>query len=128
MDIGIVPHPESHPLWPGIYDLLEHAAGGQQVWEPEYVLWIASDGQMVIAAATTRMMSDGNAELMNVAGTRAREWIEPWEAMICDWARFNGAKKIISGGEDGSRLGWWRWGRRLGWAKADGQNLYEKVL
>lgn len=130
MDIGILPSPESHPLWPGIYALLEPAArrAGGQVMGPHYVVWIAMDGAEIIAAATTRMLSTGDAELIDVGGTRFREWLAPWEAMICDWARYNGANKIISGGDDGSRLGWWPFVRRLGWTKQADRHIYEKVL
>jgi hypothetical protein len=130
MKIGTLLDPESHPLWDGILALLEMAAArfGCAAWEPDETVWVAIDGTQIIAAATTRLLENGDAELVNVGGIRAREWIVPWETMICEWARLNGARRIISGGDSGSRKGWWRWVRPLGWTKQADRNIYEKVL
>ena len=122
--------PENHPLWDGILALLEMA--GQRfdcpAWSPGETVWVAIDGAQIIAAATTRLLENGDAELVNVGGVKMRKWLIPWEAMICEWARLNGAKKIISGGDGGSRRGWWRFVRPLGWTKQAERNIYEKAL
>lgn len=121
MDIGILPSPESHPLWPGIYALLEPAAelGGVNVLEPGELVWIVSDGPMVMAAATTRMCINGSAEIILCGGARARFWATDLADRICDWAAFNGAGCVRILGRKG-------WAKLLGWPERNG--LIEKVL
>ena len=74
MQIGILPDPESHPLWPGIYALLEPAAelGGVAVLEAGELVWIVSEGPMVMAAATTRICTNGTAEIILCGGGEHR--------------------------------------------------------
>lgn len=124
-----LPDPESHPLWPGIYQLLEPAAkrGECEVFEPGDYLWVAIKDGVIIGAATARGLDNGEAELMHVGGTRYREWAGLLESQICDWARDNGARRITAGG----RRGWIPLVTKMGWraVQQDGPLVwYEKAL
>ena len=124
-----MPDPESWHLWNDVLALLDTAAvrGGIPAWSDGDLLWIAIDNGQVIGAATSRLMSDGNAELKNVAGTRMREWHGDLEGTICDWARCHACPLIVSRG----RKGWIPIVRKWGWQKVgeeDGLTLFEKVL
>ncbi len=127
--ISWLPEPECHPLWSGIYALLEPAAklGGVPVLEENDLVWIAIDGPTIIAAATTRLLKDGPAELKHVGGGHMKDWFETFEAVLCAWALDCGADRFISRG----RKGWGRLNAPLGWAVTGNENgliLYEKVL
>lgn len=113
MKVGWLPEPERHPLWPGIYKLLKRSADRTacSVFDAGDLLWIALDEGQIIGAATARALDPDTAELMHTAGTRIHEWAAPMESQICDWARMNGARKIVSTGRKGWRpivepLGW----------------------
>lgn len=124
-----LPDPTYHPLWNGIHALLEPAAklGGCEVLDDNDLVWIAIDGPTIVAAATTRLLKDGQAEIKNVGGGHMRDWFAPFEATLCAWARDCGADTFISRG----RKGWGRLNAPLGWAvtgEEDGRTLYEKAL
>jgi hypothetical protein len=124
-----LPEPERHHLWPAIYALLEPAAkiGGVPVLEEHDLVWLAIDGPTILAAATTRLLKDGQAEIKHVGGGRMKDWFGPFEATLCAWARGCGATAFISRG----RKGWGRLNTPLGWAvigEEAGLTLYEKAL
>lgn len=127
--ISYLPEPEKHPLWDGIKALLQTAAdrGGFRVWDNGDLVWLAIDDGIIIGAATTRLLTNGNTELMHVAGTRFKEWVPQMEHIICEWSRNCGAYAVQSRG----RNGWQRLNKSWGWeviGKRDGLTLYEKEL
>ncbi|MDE2428181.1 MAG: hypothetical protein KGM99_05600 [Burkholderiales bacterium] len=127
--ISWLPDPENHPLWDDIKALLQTAAdrGGFRVWDDGDLVWLAIDNGVVIGAATTRHLNNGNTELMHVAGTRFKEWVPEMESIICEWSRKLGANAVQSRG----RSGWQRLNKSWGWeviGKRDGLTLYEKEL
>lgn len=126
---GWLPRPQLQPYWNDLIDLLAMAAarGNVPAWQVGDLMWIAIDGGQVIGAASTRLLSDGRAELKHVAGTRVREWYPDLEDKICAWAANSGASVIVAEG----RRGWVPLVARLGWKVAgssDGRTLFEKVL
>jgi hypothetical protein len=126
--ISTLPEPQSHPAWPDIEALLATAATDTQPYDPAFdVVWIAFDGA-IWGAATTRLQTDGDAELLCVAGKRFREWIGPMEAEMCAWARLCGAGRFVSRGRDG----WGRFAAAFGWdalgTDENGKALFFKEL
>lgn len=124
-----MPDPEQHPLWPGIRALLKLGGDWAKAvdWEPEHVVWLVIDGKQIIAAFSTRLTEDGEAEVFNIGGHRAAEWLPDAEAHVDSWARLAGATRIAARG----RAGWQRLNAPLGWESIgkDGQvTLYEKRL
>lgn len=129
IETGYLPNPENWHLWNEVLALLDTAArlADCRPWHDGDLLWIAIDGGQVIGAATTRLTDDGNAELMNVAGTRGREWFKRLDVQIEDWARGSGARVIVSRGRKGWRRVVENWGWRMVGAD-NGLTLYEKAL
>lgn len=129
MIISWMPDPEKIPIWEQIKALLKTAAdrGNFRVWDDGDLLWVAIEDGIIIGAATTRLLTNTNAELMHVAGTRFREWVPEMERVVCEWARNCGAYAVQSRG----RNGWQRLNKSWGWeviGKRDGLTLYEKEL
>lgn len=130
MIISTLLEPERHPLWAGIRALLK--AGGDRSnaidWEPEHVVWVVIEDRQIIAAFSTRLLDDdGSAEVFNIGGHRAVEWLPEAEKYATMWARLAGATRIAARG----RKGWQRLNAPLGWEAIgqDGQmTFYEKVL
>lgn len=128
MQISVLPEPQTHPLWPQIEQELALAVTDAEAFDPAIdVLWCAYDDAFW-GFATTRLRTDGVAELRCVSGTRFREWIGPMEAEVCDWARHCGADRMVSRG----RKGWVRLARTFGWAPTgtddEGKTLFTKDL
>ena len=121
--LGTYPGAEHSEHWPVIEALLAKAAFGSSVFDPGDTVWVAIEDGRIIAAATTQMLDNGNAELCHVAGERAREWVAEWDAMICHWARAQGAKNITTRG----RKGWKRLGKPLGWRITGGPDEYGRM-
>jgi hypothetical protein len=121
MEIGVLPDPERHPLWPGIYALLEPAAdlGGVAVLERDELVWIVSEGGEIKAAATTRMLVNGSAEIILCGGGEMHDWAVGLADMICRWAKDEGADRVRLAGRKG-------WARVLGWPEVNG--VIEKAL
>lgn len=96
------------------------------MWEPGELVWIGIDQGKVMAAATTRMLDQDTAELINVGGESLRRWVADMETLLCSWARDAGARKFVTRG----RKGWLRF--KLGWAPIgsdeNGMILFEKAL
>lgn len=129
IETGWLPEEAAAPLWNDLLTLLDMAAahGDGAPFDPDDLLWIASEDGMVIGAVTTRLPDEGAAELKNIAGIRGREWIPALEAKICGWARDAGKDRIVSRG----RAGWRRIVSGMGWrvtGEANGLTLFEKVL
>lgn len=129
MIISALPDPEKHHLWPGIRRLLKRGGDWADApdWEPEHVVWIVIDGRQIIAALSSRVTVDGAAEVVNIGGCRAAEWLPDMDDHITGWARRAGATKLAARG----RRGWQRLSAPLGWVAIgrDGKSmLYEKVL
>jgi hypothetical protein len=125
--VSYLPEPHKHPLWPHIEQaLVEATEAGVEPFNPAFdFLWAAFEDGVFWGFATARLNTDG-AELLCVSGKRFREWIGPMEAAICEWARRNGAKRLVSEG----RRGWARFASAYGWGVADlkEQQTYEKIL
>lgn len=129
LNIGILEEPHLYRMWPGIKALLQTAArrSGSPAWEPGHQVWVVVDGPQIIAAATTRLVEGGEAELWHIAGTRVREWLADLDRLICEWATMNGAHRITCQG----RKGWAKLSEPLGYrvyGKCGGMTYYEKVL
>lgn len=129
IETGYLPNPEGWHLWTDVIALIDTAArrGGCEPWVEGDLLWIAIDGGAVIGAATTRLLTNGNAELKHVAGVRGREWFGRLDAQIEEWARANGCRLAVSRGRKGWRPIVEKWGWRVV-GQEDGLTLYEKVL
>jgi hypothetical protein len=123
--LGTYPGAEHSPHWPQIEGLLAKAAGrsGSKVFDPGDTVWVAIEDGRIIAAATSQILDNGDAELCHVSGERAREWVAEWDAMICHWAKAQGARNITTKG----RKGWERLGRPLGWQVTDGPDEYGRM-
>lgn len=124
--IGTFPNPLTSPAWPHIEKLLAPAAerGRVPVLEPGEIVWIVWNGREIIAAATTRMVVDGTAEIILCGGRGARDWAQPLADLIAAWARDEGAALIRITGRRG-------WSRLIDWQmteERDGFARYEKVL
>lgn len=129
MLITWVAEPESHPLWPQMYAALNSAAdrGNGDAWAPTDWVFTAVENKTILGICAVRERDDGNAEIMNIAGTRFREWLGPLDEVLSAWARENGAERFINIG----RKGWARAAGHLGWVctgESDGMYNYEKVL
>lgn len=129
MDVSHLPDPQARQDWPVIERMLTPALSGDDLLDPAIdVVWIAYDSQTLFGAVTTRLRTDGIAELRLVGGARFREWIGPVEEMVSEWARNCGSPKLISRG----RKGWGRFAAAFGWVAlgTDDENkmLFEKVL
>ena len=98
-------------------------------FDPEIdVCWLAYEDGIAFGAVTTRLRTDGVAELRLVGGHEFRRWIGPAEAVVCEWAREAGASRLISRG----RKGWVRLARTFGWVPLgtddEGKETFEKPL
>jgi hypothetical protein len=127
--ISTLPDPERHPLWDGIYRLLEMGArrSGSPVWGPEHIVWLAIEGRQIIAALSAHLTVDDEIEVLNAGGQRAAEWVPLMDASLCEWAGAAGVHRMICRG----RAGWGRLSADLGWEVIgrDGRSVfYEKVL
>lgn len=116
------------PFWGDIERVLKPAAarGGIPVWEPGELVWLAIEDGSIIGAATTRLLDNDTAELIQVSGTGFRRWGADFEALLCRWARDAGATRFVTRG----RKGWLR--ANLGWVPGgldeNGMILFEKAL
>ena len=129
MQVSSLPNAGNREDWPIVEAILTRAKGPDEVFDPAIdVVWIAYVGSTIFGAATTRLRTDGIAELRLIGGSRFREWIGPLDEMVSAWARLCEAPKLISRG----RKGWSRFGRELGWVRLslDDENKtnFEKVL
>lgn len=129
MITGWLPDPETKPYWKDLLALFDLAAkrGQCRAWDDGDLAWVAADDGQIIGAATTRLIKDGPAELMHVAGMRGRDWFGPLEQQICEWARAEGRDLIVARG----RKGWTPIVEKMGWKVAGREGaavLYEKAL
>lgn len=130
MEVSALPEPHLRPEWPAIERLLCDATDdGADIFDPSLdCLWVAYERGTIFGCVTTRLETNGTAELRLVSGTRLKEWIAPMEAMIASWARLCGATRLASRG----RKGWARHSRAFGWAllETDDENkiIFEKRL
>ncbi len=127
--VSWLPDPEQQPFWPDLYRMLEPAArvGNCAVLDEGDLVWVAVLDGLLLGAATTRLLVNGETELKHVAGGEFRRWYAQLEAVICQWSRDCGAKVIRSRGRHGwapivSKLGWTVTGRE------NGLILYAKEL
>ena len=129
MIVSTLPNAGSREDWPQIEALLATAVDDETTFDPAIdVVWIAYVGSTIFGAATTRLRSDGIAELRLIGGARFREWIGPLDGAVTGWARLCGSPKLISRG----RYGWARFNRRFGWVALGRDDehkiMFEKVL
>lgn len=134
MDAGVIvsslPEPERHAFWPDVERILKPAlTDDQEVFDPAIdTAWVAYSGEVIFGAATTRLRTDGIAELRLAGGARHREWVGPLDEAVTAWARLCGAHRLTMRG----RKGWARYARAFGWAATDpddeGKLVFEKVL
>lgn len=129
LQIGILEEPYLYPVWPEIKALLKTAAivTDSPTWEPEHQVWVVIEGKTIIAAATTRLVEGNEAEMWHIAGHKVRDWLPQLDALICEWAAMNKAKRITCQG----RRGWAKLSEPLGWHvyhKSTDCWYYEKVL
>ena len=129
MIVSYLPNPVQHPLWESIKALLKPAAdfGDIPIRDDDELVWIAFEGTVLFAAATTLLWDDGEAELRLAGGYRHRDWIQQMDEVVSKWARDAGASRLTMRG----RRGWTRYAARFGWeplGTEDGRQLYEKVL
>jgi len=106
MEIGILPEPLDHPLWPAISALLEPAAkrGGVPVLEAGEQVWIIHDGKQLLGAATARPTLEGFGEVVLVGGRNCRQWIGELDCLIGEWLKAEGMTSVRAAG----RRGWVR--------------------
>ena len=126
LSIGILPDPETAPMWPHLVSLLEPAArlGGHDVLSPGELVWFVWNGVEVPAAATTRMTVCGTAEIILCGGHGARDWAQPLADKVAAWATDEGASAVNIFGRRG-------WARLIDWPiveEREGLAKFEKVL
>lgn len=131
MQVSTLPEGDAHPAFPGILRLLERARTNpaHDVFDPAIdTLWIAFEGPTIFGAATTRLTTDGIAELRLAAGTRHREWIALLDSDVTAWARLCQARRLTMVG----RKGWARYARAFGWVvrgqDEEGKSIFTKEL
>lgn len=113
MEVSALPEPHLRPEWPAIERILERAVTEGETFDPAIdCLWVAYERGTIFGCVTTRLETNGTAELRLVSGIRLKEWIAPMEAMLTSWARDCGAHRFVSRG----RVGWGRFAKRHGWA------------
>lgn len=81
--------------------------------EPDEALFVAFDGQEMLAAATAWLSTEGICEVKLVGGRDSRRWVAELNEFIGARAREAGATRLVAIG----RLGWARVLKPLGWAK-----------
>lgn len=130
MEVSHLPDAVAFHLWPAIERILSRARHSEEVeiFDPAIdVAWIAYDGPILWGACTTRLRTDGIAEVRLIGGKRFREWIGPLDEEVTKWARACGAPRLETRG----RVGWKRFSSRFGWAELatdDDQIIFEKRL
>jgi hypothetical protein len=129
MELSWLPDPHLRPDWPVVEAMLRPALTGSELFNPAIdVCWLIYEGRTALGAATTRLTTDGIAELRLAGGTRFREWIGLLDETVTDWARQAKASRLRMVG----RKGWARFAARFGWASLgcddDGKAMFEKVL
>lgn len=127
--ISWLPDPHLREDWPVIKAMLEPAVErGHDLFDPEIdICWLIYEGSTAVAAATTRLRTNGIAELRLAGGTRLREWVGLLDETVTNWARDAGASRLNMRG----RRGWARFAARCGWEAVgrDGDKMiFEKVL
>jgi hypothetical protein len=129
--ISWLPDPQLRADWPIVEAMLRPALSepDDELFNPAIdVCWAAYEDGALYGAATTRMRTDGIAELRLAGGTRFREWIGLLDGIVTNWARDAGASRLNMRG----RCGWLRFAARFGWVPLgkddDGKMLFEKVL
>lgn len=126
--VSFLPDPTARPDWHIIEAMLRPALSDGELFDEAIdICWVAFCGRELLGAATTRLRTDGAAELRLVGGHEFRRWVGPMEQVICDWARAAGASRLMARG----RMGWRR-AMLAGWAalSTDDENKthFEKVL
>lgn len=129
MQVSSLPDAHCREDWGAIEAILSTAVDTNDIHDPACdVVWIAYEGTTIFGAATTRLRSDGVAELRLIGGARLRDWIGPLDEAVTAWARLCGSPKVMSRG----RRGWTRYNNAHGWVVAgqdeDHKIMFEKVL
>ena len=112
------PAVESSPDKPDV--LAEVSAGRADLWA------IYESGKPV-AAILTAKQHDGRCLVWLIGGSRFREWVRDFLAVLEPAARANGCTALWACG----RRGWERWAPAYGWARIDdhkGQPAWERTL
>jgi hypothetical protein len=129
LELSWLPDPHLRPDWPVVEAMLRPALTGDELFNPDIdVCWLIYEGRTAIGAATTRLTTDGVAELRLAGGTRFREWIGLLDETVTAWARQAKASRLRMVG----RCGWARFAARFGWVPLgkdnDGKAIFEKAL
>lgn len=123
-DIGIIENPEAHHAWPLIVEMLEPA----RKLDPERnelirdceLCWVVVEGNHLMAACTTRLTEDDEAEIILCGGIRADLWARDLSEIICQWARDEGAEKVLITGRRG-------WSRLLDWVETGREGSFVRL-
>lgn len=116
MQVSVVNDPTSWERWEEAKALLEPArARGNfpDVIEPDEALFVAMDGDELLAAATCWMSTEGYVEVKLVGGRDYPRWLAELNEAIGAAARGAGATRLTAIG----RRGWTKILSRLGWVK-----------
>jgi hypothetical protein len=113
MIVGFLPDADKSDHWPAIKALLDPAAelGGIEAKEDGDLIWVALENGIVWAAFTVALVAE-RLELKCAGGTRMWRWVPLLDAALTAFAKDTGKSKLQTRG----RLGWKRFGDRLGWA------------
>jgi len=105
MNIGVLPNPQNHPLWPAIEYYLEPAAkrGGVPILEENELVWVVLEDGELLGAATARLTKDFG-EVVLVGGKDHRRWIHKLDHAIGVAMKAAGKTKVRAYG----RKGWVR--------------------
>lgn len=120
--ISIIPNPEAWPKHKELLEPLAEKAGLPNIMEEGENLWGAfrwatsrfGTSMELIGCVTTRMLSDGDAEIILVAG-EGQDWLPGMLEEIKSWARDEGAEIIHCAGRKG-------WAKRFGWEPVKKEN------
>lgn len=130
MELSHLPDAHLREDWPIIEALLRPALSepDDELFDPASdVAWAIYEDATLYAAATTRLRTDGIAELRLAGGTRLRDWIGLLDEAVTDWARLCGATALNMRG----RKGWGRFAAACGWdclGMDEGKMLFTKEL
>jgi len=108
--VGVVEDPENSVCWEDVKRHLEPAAGrnGIPLLEQHDLVWIVAHDGKLKGAATTRLSSEGYAEVVLVGGRDHRLWLKQLDQKIGEWATSEGCHTLAACGRKG-------WRRSLGW-------------
>jgi len=125
VDFYFVPLEVVDAIWGDVVGILEKAvatAKGKfsvvdiydRIMSQEYVLWVCTVDDKIVAAITTRLIAYPNSMGMAmdwIGGTKMKEWLPIAQDTLEKYGRFNKCSHL----EGYGRKAWGRWLQKYGW-------------